>query len=693
MKLHSNKNIPLVLLFMIGTIFMSYGQDNLSYRIPFETAKSKLPQSVMDTLINQLQTWKDYKIVLEGHTDNIGNAEYNQNLSQARVEEIQSILVENEIDTGRIVLLASGATKPIATNDTPEGRAQNRRVDILLTTKVMDETLVIEKKRALNEKLQTLMSKKGMTHRINPNREQTIVAKQGTRVTVPANAFDVPEGAKVLLKVTEVYRKSDMILNNLSTVSNGRALETGGMIKIEAFADGEAIELRDGMELDVEVPTEEVEDEMQLFASEIAEDGSVNWVQPQPLARQTVYQPPSRLDWSLDRYKMAYIPFKEAEPREPIFRRKPKKVDSTEYYRLLDRKRELEENPYKSYKRYKTVKGILGKRKVKKSNKDSIAYLDDVKRMIKSVEGKIGGQMNRIRELHADHVIYQRFLERLKEHDAWAARRDSNYLLNLPIATKHRNMHGMQRYSKALKEKEYYEYWSKIYNTPIKNSYDYNEIVMSEWGDSLLCYKAMAEKDTGAVHLMGRYKYVERLMVAIHQAETVEEAYIAHCKYRDYIKYKIRADELGITIEEAIRREQIERKWQEESSYLFRTANLGSYINCDFFPRMAPDELLVTAELEIPDSIGVTKTMMVFENYNTVMEADINSYFHKCSWRNIPLDEPVKVVSIYMDEEGQMHVAMQKLNVQRSLSALDYKPMTEVEFLRLLSGVNDIVAR
>jgi hypothetical protein len=98
-------------------------------------------------------------------------------------------------------------------------------------------------------------------------------------------------------------------------------------------------------------------------------------------------------------------------------------------------------------------------------------------------------------------------------------------------------------------------------------------------------------------------------------------------------------------------------------------------------------------DLALPDSLGVTKTMMVFENYNTVMEADVNSYFHKCSWRNIPLDEPVKVVSIYMDEEGQMHVAMQKLNVQRSLSALDYKPMTEVEFLRLLSGVNDVAIR
>lgn len=684
------KSIYLVLFIIIGFLSTSQAQGNLSYKLNFETAASKLPQTVIDTLVTHLQTWQDYKIILEGHTDNIGSLAYNQKLSLARVNEIKSILVHHKIEPKRIIILASGASKPIADNKTVEGRAKNRRVEVLLTTQVLDKALVLEKTKQLNEKLFALINKRGTTHQINPNIEQTILAKQGTRVKIPANAFEVPEGAKVLLKVTEVYRKSDMILQNLATVSNGHALETGGMIKIEAFANGLPIQLKEGMALGVEVPTEQVEDSMQLFASEVAEDGSINWVQPQPLARKTRYVAPPNLNWNISSPRNNLL-MEPEEPLNPTFVKEPKPVDSSSYYVLKARVKTLSETPYKNYRNYKTVKGLFGKHKVKKSKKDSINYLVSVQKMLKSLQHKISGQERRMLQDQQLIEDYKAYVATLEQHKDWEQKRDSIYLKNLLVVTKNRDLNKMLQFSTALKERDYFKYWSGIYGIDITGSRAYNAIGFEgNEGDSLLCIKAIASKDTLTVNMIRQYKYKEKLMLSIYQTETVEEAYIAHCKYRAYKKYKAIADAQNITIEEAIQREQIQKNWVEESRYLFQMANLGNYINCDFFPRMVPAELLVTTTLNLPLSIGVAKTMMVFKNYNTVMAADVGLYVNsnQCSWRNVPLEEPVKIVSIYIDANEQMQVAIQEVNIQKELPALVYKPMTEQEFLRALSKVN-----
>lgn len=74
------------------------------------------------------------RVVLEGHTDSIGSKEYNLKLSHKRAASVRDYLVTKEgIDAGRITLSGFGFTKPLATNDTPEGRAMNRRVQGIIT--------------------------------------------------------------------------------------------------------------------------------------------------------------------------------------------------------------------------------------------------------------------------------------------------------------------------------------------------------------------------------------------------------------------------------------------------------------------------------------------------------------------------------------------------------------------------------
>ncbi len=69
-------------------------------------------------------------IVCQGHTDNIGKVQYNLDLSRRRAEAVKRYLIKHDIPEGRIRVEGLGESKPIATNATPEGRAENRRVEI-----------------------------------------------------------------------------------------------------------------------------------------------------------------------------------------------------------------------------------------------------------------------------------------------------------------------------------------------------------------------------------------------------------------------------------------------------------------------------------------------------------------------------------------------------------------------------------
>ncbi|MDJ0821389.1 MAG: OmpA family protein [Paracoccaceae bacterium] len=67
-----------------------------------------------------------------GHTDNVGDANYNQNLSTRRAESVASVLRAEGVPPSRIVAFGRGEAQPVASNLTPEGRSQNRRVEIVI---------------------------------------------------------------------------------------------------------------------------------------------------------------------------------------------------------------------------------------------------------------------------------------------------------------------------------------------------------------------------------------------------------------------------------------------------------------------------------------------------------------------------------------------------------------------------------
>ena len=81
-------------------------------------------------IANILIKYPDTVIQVEGHTDSTGSESYNMDLSARRAEAVKNLLVQKGVDPSRILTLAFGESKSIASNDSDYGRAQNRRVEI-----------------------------------------------------------------------------------------------------------------------------------------------------------------------------------------------------------------------------------------------------------------------------------------------------------------------------------------------------------------------------------------------------------------------------------------------------------------------------------------------------------------------------------------------------------------------------------
>jgi len=101
----------------------------------FETGETELLAEAMDSLVevvDLLQSEPDKQIRIEGHTDSTGNEETNLKISQRRADSVLMALVSLGVDAERITSAGMGQDFPIATNETEDGRAQNRRVDVIL---------------------------------------------------------------------------------------------------------------------------------------------------------------------------------------------------------------------------------------------------------------------------------------------------------------------------------------------------------------------------------------------------------------------------------------------------------------------------------------------------------------------------------------------------------------------------------
>jgi outer membrane protein OmpA-like peptidoglycan-associated protein len=116
-------------------MFETLNRDgHIALYINFDTGKSVIrdeSKPVIEQVVQMLKTNPELKISVEGHTDNVGSPESNKTLSLDRAKSVVTAIISQGITADRLSASGFGQDKPVADNNTEEGRAQNRRVELV----------------------------------------------------------------------------------------------------------------------------------------------------------------------------------------------------------------------------------------------------------------------------------------------------------------------------------------------------------------------------------------------------------------------------------------------------------------------------------------------------------------------------------------------------------------------------------
>ena len=245
------------------------GENTNTYAVHFAPDGSSLTQEEENKLLNFLTPLADriVDLSLSGHTDGDGTEEYNISLSLARAESVRACLEQNGFVVGTYSY--RGESQPLASNSTSQGKAINRRVDVLLslTPDAVPQTY------SLQEVLDYCMPKE-QQFCIDNRKDTTFMCDDGTIIRIPAFAFEHYNSDKcVEISVIEALSMRDMVLASLATTSNGMPLESGGTIRIRAAQDGKELTLAADKPATIFIPATRPVDDMLVFYA----DDDMNW--------------------------------------------------------------------------------------------------------------------------------------------------------------------------------------------------------------------------------------------------------------------------------------------------------------------------------------------------------------------------------------------------------------------------------
>lgn len=270
-----------VLCLFIGSIMAQ--ERTVKSSVYFESAKHDLKDLEFQKLkqaIDSIRQFQIKKIIIRGNTDNIGDSIYNILLSERRSKSCRIALNNLGIKDSLIKLSAFGENRPISDNTSDDGKYLNRRVDIIITYVIPKEKDTA--KLVSIKQLFKLTERKPQVYCINPNRDTIIKGAQGSMVIIKAGTFKLKNNCKngcLNFELKEDYLKSDILLDDLSTTSDGRILESQAMVYTNATdCEGKGIEIQSGKSLTIMTPTDTILPEAKIFRGmRTPHDSIMNW--------------------------------------------------------------------------------------------------------------------------------------------------------------------------------------------------------------------------------------------------------------------------------------------------------------------------------------------------------------------------------------------------------------------------------
>jgi hypothetical protein len=291
------KKYPALLILKLSLLSYSAGaQDTTaSVNLYFEknsfqlnANESKILALFIDSLKNSHIPITGLKIT--GNCDNTGTPDYNKTLAFKRAEQVKNYILSSGLPGIEIFALHSnGEDNAWYSNETEEGRRMNRRVDVDVTFIVQAVTITAQAEIPAGnlEDLYEIIKTPVQEFCIDMSRDTFLVGKKGAIVHYKANTINKTRTSCpcFTIRLNEYYDNSDLVLNNLTTTSGGQLLESGGMIRLEGFCNGEKYELKENEYLTVMVPADTILPGMKLLSAN--------------RENNTEY-----LDWKLDKTKL-----------------------------------------------------------------------------------------------------------------------------------------------------------------------------------------------------------------------------------------------------------------------------------------------------------------------------------------------------------------------------------------------------
>lgn len=239
----------ITLLFALYTSFL-FAQNTASFTVYFDSDSYKLTSKdyvAIADFVNKQQGVEIHKITLEGHTDNSANEVYNQQLSANRCQTVAHFLKDKLNIKTPVVEIAKGESQPTASNETEQGKQQNRRVIITVFSELEKETSSISEVKnspTSEDFYYDNWRSSNQTFTVNPTKSNTLKGKQGTIIIIPPNAIcNSQDYHSVKIHLEEYYDLGDMLMAKLTTTSDENMLETAGMLNLIATHDGEQLAL------------------------------------------------------------------------------------------------------------------------------------------------------------------------------------------------------------------------------------------------------------------------------------------------------------------------------------------------------------------------------------------------------------------------------------------------------------------
>ena len=252
------------LLFLTIAVFpiLTQGQD-LRTSVYFESAEYALlekEKSELNTFLENLPSnLNAYDILLVGHTDNVGDDAYNQQLSKQRCKAVKDYLLTQNIRVPQVAYEGKGYHAPAASNETQAGKAKNRRVELVFmaSNTFSDAPVQVQKEQFRFD------ASEGTSYTYE---------RSGTKINIPANALVYADGSPVEGEVEVNYREfrdaADFIATDISMMyDHQHQFESAGMFEMTANQGGRSVFVKEGEALDVEfVMTSDTVEDVNFYA-------------------------------------------------------------------------------------------------------------------------------------------------------------------------------------------------------------------------------------------------------------------------------------------------------------------------------------------------------------------------------------------------------------------------------------------